>query len=524
MTTNVIRSTAAISRFTALSRVLGLVREILMATAFGTSLAQSAFVVAFAVPNLFRRLFGEGALSAAFVPVFTESLEKESREQAWVLAHRVITLSGTVLAALCIVGVLAIGWATAGASLGPSAAATLPLLRIMLPYMFFICMVALAMGILNSFRHFAVPAATPVILNGVWIAVLLWICPRMGDTATEQIYGVAWGLLIAGVIQLAVQIFPLWRHGYRPRLLLPGGDPRVWKILRLMGPAALGMGVMQLNVVMDRFLAFLTGPSAPAALSYSERLLYFPLGIFAAALGTVLLPVFSGFAVRSEMDEIRRTLNESLRAIAFVMVPASVGLVVLATPIIRLSYEWPGGAFDATSTVMTMRALVFYAPGLLVFSIYKVFVPVFYSMQDTRTPVRVGVWSALLNFILNITFIYTWPEGYKHAGLALATVLASLVSCVVLACVLHRRIGSPGWSAIALAISRTVAAAVLMGLLIGFLYPHVDSGLSSLDLASKLRQLLAVMSTIGIGLASYLVLARFLCRDELATIWRSIRR
>jgi putative peptidoglycan lipid II flippase len=524
MTTDVIRSTASISRFTALSRALGLVREILMATTFGTSLVQSAFVVAFTIPNLFRRLFGEGALSAAFIPIFTESLEKESRERAWVLAHRVMTLSGMVLAAICIAGVLLIGWVTGGASLGPTAAATLPLLRIMLPYMFFICMVALAMGVLNSFHHFAVPAATPVILNGIWIGVLLLVCPRLGATASERIYAVAWGVLIAGIIQLAAQLIPLWRHGYRPRPMLPGGDPRVWKVLRLMGPAALGMGVMQLNVVMDRLLAFLVGTYAPAALSFSDRLVHFPLGIFAAALGTVLLPVFSGFAARSDTDAIRRTLNESLRAIAFVMVPASVGLAVLATPIIRLSYAWPGGAFGEASTVMTMRALVFYAPGLLVFSVYKVFVPAFYAMQDTRTPVRVGVWSVLLNFVLNMIFICTWPEGYKHAGLALATVLSSVVSCGVLAYLIHRKIGSPGWPAVVSAILRTVLAAAVMGGVVAFVHPRLSDGLASMDLSTKLQQLVAVLTTIGIGMVCYLALARLLCRDELATIWRSVRR
>ncbi len=504
MSRRLLKSTAVVSLGTGVSRILGLVREVLMAHYFGTSLAKSAFDVAFRIPNLFRRLFGEGALSAALVPVLTKTTEGEGREAANRLVGQVMTLMGLVLLAIVALGVLAISLALEHGTWGARVAAVLPLLRVLLPYTFFICMVALCMAILNSHHHFALPAFTPVALNVVWIAVLLTLgSSRPGMTPAERIHLVAWGILIAGVVQLTIQVPGLWRLGLRPQLSFAWSDAKVRRVLLLMGPAALGMGIHQVNFFLDGVLALWAAEWAPAALTFAERLVYLPLGLFATALGTVLLPTFSRQAMHDDPSRMRATFGLALHNLMLVMVPAALGLMVLARPIVDLVYAWQGGEFDARSGLLTARALAFYAPGLIVFSLYKLLVPVFYALEDTRTPVRIGAAMVALNLVLNITFILTWPIEYKHAGLALATVLASGTNCVCLAVILQRRIGPMGWRRLTSGLLRTLLAALGMA----WAAMRAPAWLQHLGGAAagegKLAQLIGVLGAIAIGMAVY---------------------
>jgi len=518
----IIRSAFMIGGFTSVSRLLGLVRDFLTAGFFGTSLAMSAFVVAFRIPNLFRALFGEGALSSAFIPVFMESRQKEGDEQAWTLARKVISLVAVVLFVVVALGVAGITIAMHRPGLGERTAMILPLMRIMLPYMMFICLAALSMAILNSYNRFALPASTPSLLNLTWILFVLFICPRLGDTTDRQIYGVAWGVFTAGIIQLAVQFPALARCGYRPGFRLDLHDPRVLRVFTLMGPAALGLAVYQVNAMIDSFLAVWIGKWAPAALFYSERLLYFPQGLLATALSTVLLPVFSGHAARADHAQITRTINHSLRNLFFVMAPASIGLLTLARPIIRMIFEWH--RFDATSTMLTARALWFYAPGLLVFCLAKVFVPAFYATQDTRTPVRLGLLSVALNFTLNITFILTWPTYWKHAGLALATVLSEGFNGAMLGWLLTRRLGSPGWRSLAASAARSLLAAAVMAIAVYFVHHALYSAGESLHLLPKITQIAAVfLSMAAGGLVYFATAAAFRC-PEISDVLDALRK
>lgn len=496
-----LRSAGLVGSWTLLSRCLGLIRDVLMAGLFGTSLPMSAFVVAFMVPNLFRRLFGEGALSAAFIPVFVETRKREGDGEAWCLARRVFSLLTLIL-----VGITAVGWVAAGVGLqgvppDTKAYAILSLLRIMLPYLVFICLAALSMGILNSFRHFAVPAATPVLLNVVWITALLTVVPRLSGDPFHQIRAVAWAVVVAGVVQLGCQIPVLIRFGYRPGWSLSVHDAKVRRVIRLMGPAALGLAVTQINVVIDKLLAAWVAPWAPAALFYSERLVYLPLGIFATALGTVLLPALSGHVAEAREDRIPGAVNHALRNLLYVMTPAAVGLVVLAGPIVDLIFRWR--QFDAASAAHTVIALQCYAPGLVMFSLVKVLVPVFYARQDTRTPVRVALAAVGLNLALNILFVMTWPHPYKHAGLALATVLASAFNGGVLALLVHRQCGSPGWRSIAASVLRSLACAGIMGASVAAIFPVALQGLVGLGLQGKAAQLPAVLTAIAVGALIY---------------------
>jgi len=510
------RSALVVSAGTVLSRSLGLVREILMAWFFGTSMAKSAFDVAFRIPNLFRRLFGEGALSAAFIPVFTETLERNGHGAANRLAGRILALLAVTLAMIVGGGVLAAGTARIWIEPGARAAAVLPLLQIMLPYMFFICLTAFFMALLNSMGHFAVPALTPVLLNLVWIAALLILCPRFGPDPGRRIYGVAWGILAAGILQLAVQAPVVLGFGFRPRLSLDWQDPTVRRVVALMGPAALGMGVVQVNALVDSVLALTVAGWAPAALTYAERLIYLPLGVIGTAMGTVLLPTFARQAARRRPDDIRATLGAALRNLLLVMTPAAVGLGVLARPIVELLFVWKGGQFDPRSTMLTGRAVVFYAPGLLLFSVQKILVPAFYALQDMRTPVRIAIRVVGLNLVLNILFVLTWPFEFKHAGLACATVLASAANGLALARVLHRRVGSPGWRRVLGTAARVAAASAVMGAAAWLVNGRVSAAVARTALSPKVGQLAAVAASVGAGIVVYLALGAAICRRE----WR----
>jgi putative peptidoglycan lipid II flippase len=519
---NVIRSASLVGGFTMLSRVLGLIRDVFMAGAFGTTMSMSAFVVAFTVPNLFRRLFGEGALSSAFVPVFVKVREEEGDAAAWVLARKMITLVLITLSVFSILGILIATGLMQMPGFGPKMDLILRLLRIMLPYMIFICLVALCMGILNSFHHFSVPAATPCLLNLVMIFSIVVLAPRFGMAPEDRIYGVAWGIFIAGFIQLAAQFPILIRHGYVPGLSLDMKDRKVMKVLTLMVPAALGAAVTQVNVIVDRLLALWIGPHAPAALFFSERLIYLPLGIFATAMGTVLLPLIAGQVAKNEAKNIQITINQSMRSLLFMMTPAAVGLLIMAPAIVGLIFEWKN--FDADSTRYTASALRFYAPGLIVFSLAKIFVPVFYGHQDTKTPMKIGIITVCLNLVLNITFVITWPYELKHAGLAFATVLSETFHAIVLGIIVHRRFGNPGWSDVLRAGLRFALGAGLMGLAIFFAYDPILSQAKAACSLPKIPELLAVLLTIVLGVLVYGLSAVVLRFPELREVISALRR
>ncbi len=516
------RSAGIVSGFTGLSRVLGFGRDVLMAGFFGTSLPMSAFVVAFTIPNLFRRLFGEGALSAAFVPVFIETRHKEGEEKAWAVAQNILSMLFLFLLMVVVAGMLAITVTLHTVELGPKAAMTLPLLRVMLPYMLFICMAALFMAVLNSYHHFAVSAFSPSLLNVVWILAVLIVCPRMGDRLEDQIFGVAWAVFVAGLLQWGVQIPKMMHFGYRPGWSLNFRDARVLRIFRLMGPASLGMAITQINVLIDRLMAAWIGVWAPAALYFSERLIYFPQGIFATALSTVLLPVFSGHAASANHAQMLRTINHALRNLLYVMIPASIGLLVLARPIVEMCFQWR--EFTADSAMYTTTALMFYAPGLLVFSLSKVFVPAFYALQDTRTPVQVAAGSVLLKISLSLILITTWPLHLKHGGLALATVLAEAVNGLVLAHLIHRRLGSAMWRNIGLSAVRCLVASAVMAPAAVWTCRFALDRLMDLGWAGKVAQVGSVLTAIVAAMGVYLLATWILRSPEIRDVWRALLR
>ena len=501
---------------TGISRLAGIPREMLMASLFGAGLAKSAFNIAFQMPNLFRRLFGEGALSAAFIPIFTETLEREGQEAANRLASRV---AGLLVASLSIVTALGIFLALALEHWWVPAdsrwAAILPLLRIMLPYAPLICLAALVMGILNAMRSFAISALAPVFLNLAMIAAMGFVWFFLPGDELMRIRVVAWSVLVAGVLQVAVQMPELARRGVALRLDFDWrGDNALRRIMKNMAPVMLGASVFQINVQMDQFIAFWAATWAPAILGYAETIAYLPLGLIGNAFGTVLLPTFSRQVARNEHDALCATVENALSSSMLITAPAAVALAVLSLPMIQILYQH--GQFTQQDSIWTMRALVAFAPGLLFFSMQKVLTPAFYALKDTRTPTRVAVWGVCMNFAMNILFVLTWPQGWKHVGLMVSTVIVSIINSVTLWRELHHLTGAPRWRVLAPVFAGVSVAMLGMGIAAWLSYLWLSEDVRMLLFHSaKLNQIVAFAGAGIFSSAVYLLIVRVLCRNEL---------
>ena len=514
--TKVIRSAGTVGFFILLSRALGLVRDMAMAAFFGSSKAMDAFVVAFTIPNLFRGLFGEGALSAAFVPVFTEELEKQERERVWSFANNMLSFLSLILAAIAITGILFVSLLKANWPASERIMMILDFTEIMLPYMFFICLAAFFSAILNSLRHFFMPAATYGALNVVLIATLFLVCPHLDPSGNARILAICWSVVFAGIVQWLMQLPLLWHCGFRPKLKINWQDERVRRVWYLMGAAAIGMGVTQINVLLDRLLATFIGEGCPSYLYYAERLIYFPLGIFGTALGTVLLPTFSTHIVQKRLDLIRQTLNHSFRQLAFMAIPASMGMFVLAKPIIRVIYE--RGGFLPHATDMTALALCVYAPGLIGFSLLKILIPVFYAQKDMKTPVRIGIICTCISVMLKL--ILMWP--LKHAGLAMATVIATSIEVIVMFVIIHRRFGSLGWGNISLSTAKILLAGIAMSMVALLVNEYGTQLFNSYGFSLQLTRVFALIAAIGSAVIAYFAAVVILRCEEVKEFWDAL--
>lgn len=428
-----------VSAMTGISRVFGLVREMLMAHFFGTSTLQSAFVIAFRIPNLFRRLFGEGALGAAFIPVFAEIERTEGKAAAQRFFARILGLLLCLLGFLVGLGILASYGIEEYCGEASRWSEAMPLMRIMLPYAVLICIVAIVSAVLNVRDRFAVASLTPVVLNIVWILALVGVCPFLPDTGYWRIGAVCWGILLAGIIQIFFQVPELRKVGFRLQFIFSGwtSSPYIRKVLLQMGPASLGIALAQINICIDGWLAFYGASWAPSALEYADRIIYLPLGLFGTAFATVLLPTYSRQVANQDYTDMVKTLEHALKTLAVVMAPMVFGLMFLATPIVEVIYR--RGAFTEHSVICTARAVMAYAPGLIVFSAAKTVIPIFYAFKDLKTPVRVASWCILGNFSLNVCSVLFLPEAWRHVGIAVSTCLNSLLNTAILLFILWRR-------------------------------------------------------------------------------------
>ncbi|HWQ68469.1 MAG TPA: murein biosynthesis integral membrane protein MurJ [Patescibacteria group bacterium] len=430
------RAAGVVSGATLLSRILGFVRDLIIARSFGAGTATDAFFAAFRLPNMLRELLGEGALSAAFIPVFTESFRTRGREGAWRLAWTALTLLALLLVAVSIAGILLAPWLIRLIAPGFQAVPSklhlaVSLTRMMFPYILFIGVAALFMAILNSQGHFATPALSPSMLNIAMIGCALYLTPYM----EPPILALAIGVLIGGVGQLLIQIPAIWKRSRGAHWSIDVGDPAVGQITRLMAPGIAGLAITQINVFIGTLLASLMGEGGISILYYAFRLIQLPIGLFGVAIATVAFPTMARQAANRSLGEVAATVAYAIRLVLFVTLPSMVGLMVFRIPIIQILFE--RGAFDRTVTLATAEVVLFYAFGLGAYVSNRILVPAFYSLQDTATPVKIGMVTVIVNIALSLLLMQ--PMGL--AGLALATALSSFVNLGLLLIALQRRLG-----------------------------------------------------------------------------------
>jgi putative peptidoglycan lipid II flippase len=459
-----LRSTARVSAMTTLSRILGLVRDIVFLRLFGAVAGMDAFLVSFRIPNFMRRLFAEGAFSLAFVPVLSEYHSRRDEAEVKMLVDSVagtlggilflVTLAGT-LAAPLLVMVFAPGFIGEAQKFD----LTVQMLRITFPYLLFISLVAFAGGVLNTYGRFGVPAFTPVILNLCLIGAAVWLAPLMA----EPVVALAWGVFIAGVVQLVFQLPFLKGLRMLPRPRWRPHDEGVRRIRRLMLPAIFGSSVAQINLLFDTLIASFLVTGSVTWLYASDRLFEFPLGVFGIALATVVLPSLSRKHAENSTGDFSLTLDWALRWVLLIGLPATVGLFALAGPILTTLFQY--GKFSHFDVVMASYSLMAYALGLLGAIYIKVLAQGFYARQNTRTPVRIGVIAMVTNMVLNVVFVFAMMKlklPGLHAGLALATAVSSTLNAVLLFRMLRREIYTPlaGWSTLA---RQVLVASLVMG-------------------------------------------------------------
>ncbi len=459
---NLLKALATVSSMTLVSRILGFVRDALIARVFGAGLATDAFFVAFRIPNLLRRLFAEGAFSQAFVPVLAEYKQRHGERDTKLLIDRtatVLALSLVVVTAIGVLGAWAIVYVSApGFANEPGKFdLTVTMLRITFPYILFISLAALAGSVLNTWSRFAIPAFTPTLLNVSFIVAALFLTPYFDP----PVLVLAWAVFAGGVLQLAFQIPALMRLGMLPRPRFDFADPGVKRILLLMGPALLGVSVAQISLLLNTIFASFLQTGSVSWLYYADRLMEFPTGLLGVALGTILLPSLAKCHADDRRADYSSLLDWGLRLTLMLALPAAAALAVLAVPLIATLFHY--GRFDVTDLVMTRQALIAYSVGLLGLILVKVLAPGFYARQNIRTPVKIAILTLCATQVMNLIFIVP----LRHAGLALAIGLGACLNAGLLYYKLRQhRIyqPQPGWLKFALKIA--LAIIVMAGALL----------------------------------------------------------
>ena len=456
------RSAGVTGVATMTSRVLGLVRDQVLASMFGAGNAMDAFNVAFRIPNLVRDLFAEGAMSAAFVPTFTRELTTGGKERAWRLGNNVLTALVVITGVLVVLGMifaepLVTAFAGDYSQVEGKLELTVLLTRIMLPFLTFVALAAAFMGMLNSLHQFFVPALSPAMFNIGTIVCAFALVPVMPRFGLPPITAIAIGTLVGGLAQLAIQWPALTRGGFQYHPVLDFRDPGLRRVLVLMGPGTVGLAATQVNVFVNTVLATAQGTGAVSWLNYAFRLMYLPIGLFGVSIATAAIPAVSRHAAQDDRAGIRRTIADGMTLMMMLNVPATAGLIVLASPIVRVIFE--RRAFTPLDTAATAAALQFYAIGLIGYSVVRIASPTFYALNESRTPVKVSMASVLVNAGLNI--LLAQFMGYR--GLALGTSIAAIVNAGLLLFLLRRRLHGLEGRRVTIALFKITAASLAMG-------------------------------------------------------------
>jgi putative peptidoglycan lipid II flippase len=521
VTSKVTRSAGIVSLAVMGSRVLGLVREQVFAAFFGASREYDAFLAAFRIPNLLRDLFAEGALSAAFVTTFSQTLTTKGEKEAWRLASLVMNALVVVLIVITVLGIIfapqIVGWIASGFDQYPGKTElTVKLTRLMFPFIILVAMAAVAMGLLNSKGRFGVPASASsffnlgAIIGGVGCAYV--IDPGFGPSA---ILGMAIGTLIGGALQFLVQVPSMYGVGfhYEPRLSFT--DPGLRRVIRLMGPGIIGAAAVEINVFVNTRFASYLEDGAVSWLQYAFRLMYFPIGVFGVAISTATLPSISRAVARNDLDEFRRTLASSLGLVFLLCIPSACGLAILGEPIISMIYE--RGRFSSFDTEQTAAALAAYAVGLAGYAAIRVLAPAFYALDDARTPMMISLGSIMTNYVFNWLLV----RRFGHEGLAMSTSCVALLNFALLFLLMRRKIRRVEGRKIVRSLFKIALASAIMSAVCWLTYRELASLVGKDGL---FHQLVNALVPIGVGVVVVLVAGRLLKIAELDMAISVVRR
>jgi len=491
------KSTLTVGAMTTVSRIFGLIRDVVIARYFGASMGMDAFIVAFRVPNFLRRLFAEGGFSQAFVPILSEYKEQRSHEDVQALLDQTSAVLGLALFVTTVLGVLAaplLVMIFAPGFIGDTIKQDLAaqMLRITFPYILFISLTSLAGGVLNTYRKFAVPAFTPVLLNLSLISCAIWLAPEFSQPVTA----LAWGVLLGGILQLLFQFPFLLRLRLFPRPSFKRDREGVSRIVILLVPILFAVSITQINLLVDTIIASFLVTGSISWLYFSDRLVEFPLGVFGIALATVILPNLSEQHAKGSQESYSKTLDWALRWVFIIALPAAIGLILLAQPMLTTIFQYE--QFSAHDVLMAGRSLMAYAVGLPAFILIKVLATGFFSRQDTRTPVKIGVVAMFSNIFLNLLLVIP----LAHAGLALATSLAAYINAALLYIYLGKKqhyVAEPGWYPYLLKIIISLA---VMSLVLYQLVPDVSNWLAW----GISRRITELTLWIGLGAGVYVLM------------------
>ena len=532
-----LKSSGAMGVATLISRLLGLVREQVYAYFMGTTAVAGAFKLAFQIPNLFRRLLGEGVLTAAFVPLFKETEKQEGESAMWHSANAV--LSGLVMATSAIVvvvmlGVSAVLWfsqvrySQGGVAVFPpwpipilsgQTRLMLELLRLMFPYLVLVCLAALCMGMLNARGHFFIPAMGATTLNLVMIASVFLLAPRFGHRLEDQVFALAVGVLLAGLAQFLFQLPVLFREGFRFRWVSPRGNDTVREVVRRMIPGTVGVAAFQFNVLLVQSFSYFIDGSIVASFDAAVRLMEFPQGVVGISVATYLLSALSGLAAEKNYVAFRSSLLEGLGHLVFVNLLAAVLLFVLAEPIVRLLFE--RGAFDRVSTRMVAQTVMTLAPGLVAFSAVNILARAFYALGDTQTPMKISVACLLTNLVLSLWLV----SGLRQAGLGAANTITSFLNVWLLSRALRKKLSRLDYSPLLSVLVSSVGAAVAAGVVAWTAHWAWDRQFGHATLIRRVVEVFGPMllaGTVYVGLGWWLKLSP--ARDLIGMVTRRFHR
>ncbi len=495
-----LKSSGVLAGATLTSRILGLARDTVYANFMGTSAVASAFMLAFQVPNLFRRLLGEGALSAAFIPIFKRKEVEEGEREMWRASNAVLCglfISASIVSALAVLG---ISLALAVHAFQPETELMLSLLRIMFPYTLLVCLAAALIGMANARNHFFLPALGASALNIVMIASVWFLAPRMGKTLDRQIFALAIGVLVAGVAQAAFQLPGLYREGFRFQWISPWNNPTVREVVQKMVPASIGVAAFQINILVTQSFSFWFDKDIVSIFYYATRLMEFPQGMFGISLATYLLPTLSGLASQKNYPEFRTTLKQGLGYLAFVNLLAGAMAFALATPIVRLIFEH--GKFGSESTARVAGVLMALAPGLLFFSAVNILARAFYALQDVRTPMKISVFCLGINLFFAVLMV----QRFREVGLGVANTISAVFNASLLLYALRKKLSRLEMADLQGHLAKLFGSAVVAGVAAWFAYRWFDGRFGHATFRMKLGGVFVPMA-IGGGICFGLALA-----------------